>query len=57
VVFSTSDHIPALLKLKPKLPTLKMIINVDPISSESVKLLKEWSRTQGVNFQELAECT
>lgn len=34
-----------------------MIINVDTISSESVKLLKEWSRTQGVIFQELAECT
>lgn len=34
-----------------------MIICVDKVSSESVNLLKEWSRAQGVIFQELEQCT
>lgn len=32
-VFSSLAHIPTLLKLKPRLPTLKMIISVDPLDS------------------------
>lgn len=56
VVFTTSDHVPTLLKLKPKIPSLRRIVNVDKISSDASNLLKEWSHSQGVIFEQLADC-
>ena len=56
VIFVTSDHIPTLLKLVPKVPNLKMIVCVDKVSSNVAKILKEWGQAQGVSFREFAEC-
>ncbi|PPQ64003.1 hypothetical protein CVT24_009377 [Panaeolus cyanescens] len=55
IVFSTSDHIPTLLKLAPRTPTLKYLVCVDKISLDAAKLLKEWSAAQGLTFQQLSE--
>lgn len=55
VIFVTSDHIPTLLKLVPKVPNLKMIVCVDTLSVNVAKVLKEWSQTQGLVFKEFSE--
>ena len=56
VVFTTTDHVPKLLELKSKVPTLKMIVTIDDISTDAAKLLNSWAASLGVVFQELADC-
>ena len=55
VVFATSDHIPTLLKLMPKVPNLKMIVCVDTVPLSVATILKEWSQTHGLVFRQFAE--
>lgn len=55
VLFVTSDHIPTLLKLVPKVPNLKMIVCVDIVPLNVATILREWSETQGLLFREFAE--
>lgn len=55
IIFVTSDHIPALLKLVPKVPNLKTIVCMDTAPSNVSKILREWSQAQGLSFREFAE--
>jgi len=55
LVFSTSDHVPTLLKLAPKVGLLKVIVVIDTVTAESGKLLKEWSESQNVTILHLSE--
>ncbi|KAJ8093193.1 medium-chain fatty acid-CoA ligase faa2 [Marasmius tenuissimus] len=55
IVFTTSDHIPTLLKLKSKVPMLKMIVSIDDLSEDSRRILAEWGQTQNVKVTELRE--
>ncbi|OSD01625.1 acetyl-CoA synthetase-like protein [Trametes coccinea BRFM310] len=55
VVFATPDHIPALLKLAPQTPRLKMIIAMDPLSSETKSVLSAWGETVNVQVKDLSE--
>ena len=56
VVFTTSDHIPTLLKLKQKVPMLKMIVSIDDLSEDGKRILGEWGQTQNVKVTEMQEC-
>jgi long-chain acyl-CoA synthetase len=55
VIFATSDHIPTLLKLVPKVPDLKMIVCVDTVPLNVATVLKEWSQTCNLVFRQFAE--
>jgi long-chain acyl-CoA synthetase len=55
MVFSTSDHIPTLLKLAPQIPCLKMVVVIDATPLSPAKLLMEWGRSVGIKVQELHE--
>ena len=55
VIFATSDHIPTLLKLVPKVPDLKMIVCVDTVPLNVATILKEWSQTHGLVFRQFVE--
>ena len=55
VIFATSDHIPTLLKLVPKVAGLKMIVCVDTVPLNVATVLKEWSQTHGLVFRQFAE--
>ncbi|EMD38497.1 hypothetical protein CERSUDRAFT_153411 [Gelatoporia subvermispora B] len=55
VVFTTVDHIPALLKLAPKIPTVKLIVAIDELSPESKRILAEWGQERNVKVQDLPE--
>ncbi|KAL0580215.1 medium-chain fatty acid-CoA ligase faa2 [Marasmius crinis-equi] len=54
-VFTTPEHIPTLLKLKNKLPMLKMIVSIDNLSAEGKRILAEWGQTQDVKITEMRE--
>ena len=55
VIFATSDHIPTLLKLVPKVMDLKMIVCVDTVPLNVATILKEWSQTHGLVFRQFVE--
>jgi long-chain acyl-CoA synthetase len=55
VIFVTQEHIAALLKLAPKLPTLKLIISIDDLTPQMKNACAAWAETQGLKFQELRD--
>jgi long-chain acyl-CoA synthetase len=55
VVFTTADHIPALLKLAPSIPVVKLIVSMDILSGEPKKILGEWAASQNIKFMDFAE--
>ncbi|KAI0670490.1 acetyl-CoA synthetase-like protein [Trametes maxima] len=55
IIFATPAHIPALLKLAPKTPTLKTIVAMDPLEAETKAVLSSWGETINVKIQDLAE--
>ncbi|KAK2467033.1 hypothetical protein APHAL10511_001291 [Amanita phalloides] len=55
VVFSTSDHIPTLLKLTEKTPQVKLIVVMDELTPEVKNVLVQWGSKIGVKIMELSE--
>ncbi|OCH95501.1 acetyl-CoA synthetase-like protein [Obba rivulosa] len=55
VIFTTADHIPALLKLAQRIPGVKMIVAIDDISPESKNILVEWGQQCNVQVKDLPE--
>ncbi|KAH7929786.1 long-chain-fatty-acid-CoA ligase [Leucogyrophana mollusca] len=55
VIFTTVDHIPALLKMAPKIPVLKMIVSFDPLAPQTRAALAAWGETVDVQVKELGE--
>lgn len=55
IIFTTVDHIPALLKLAPKVPAMKMIVSFDGLSVDARKALVAWGETVGVQVKEFSE--
>ncbi|KAG6832688.1 hypothetical protein H0H92_012260 [Tricholoma furcatifolium] len=55
VIFSTSDHIPTLLKLAPKVPVLKLIVCIDDLVPETNRVLTEWAASQNIQLKQLRE--
>ncbi|KAK7023957.1 peroxisomal long chain acyl-CoA synthetase 7 [Favolaschia claudopus] len=55
IIFSTLDHIPALLKMAPQIPVLKMIVSIDPLSPEISKVFTEWGQIHNIVVKDLSE--
>ena len=55
IVFATQDHIPALLKLAPKCPNLRMVVSMDDLSDETKKVLKAWGESVQIDVKEMFE--
>ncbi|KAI0797878.1 acetyl-CoA synthetase-like protein [Abortiporus biennis] len=51
IVFVASDHIPALLKLSPKTPVVKIIVSMDELSEESHRILAAWGKEKKIKVQ------
>ncbi|TBU65954.1 acetyl-CoA synthetase-like protein [Dichomitus squalens] len=55
VIFATPAHIPALLKLAPKCPTLKLVVAMDDLTAQTKSVLSAWGETAGVQIKEQSE--
>ncbi|KAF5315901.1 hypothetical protein D9611_005031 [Ephemerocybe angulata] len=55
VVLTSADHVSTLLKLAPKIPSLKLIVSFDELPDQANTAFKEWAQTQGIQFQTLQE--
>ncbi|KIK63618.1 hypothetical protein GYMLUDRAFT_40677 [Collybiopsis luxurians FD-317 M1] len=54
-IFTSLDHIPTLLKLQPKIPMLKAIVSMDPLTPEMRKVLTEWGWSVGIHVMDMKE--
>ncbi|KAG6889706.1 hypothetical protein C0992_004335 [Termitomyces sp. T32_za158] len=54
-VFCTSDHIPTLLKLAPKVNFVKLIVCIDDLTLEAKQILTEWAASQNIQLKQLRE--
>ena len=55
IIFASSQHIPTLIALGPKVPMLKMIVSLDELSPETRNVLNQWGKNQGIDVKELLE--
>lgn len=55
IVFTASSHIPALLKVAPKCPSLRVIVSMDTLMEREGAVLKAWAETTGVELWELPD--
>ncbi|PFH50070.1 hypothetical protein AMATHDRAFT_61830 [Amanita thiersii Skay4041] len=55
VIFSTSDHLPALLKLADRIPHVKLLVSIDDLTPEVKKVFVEWGEVHGLKVMELRE--
>jgi long-subunit acyl-CoA synthetase (AMP-forming) len=55
VIFATAPHLPALLKLVPSCPCLKMIVSIDELSQEAKSIAGNWAQAQGIELRELRD--
>ena len=49
------QHIPTILKMAPKVPTLKVLVSLDPIPEEEKKILSAWGHSVGIKVIDLEE--
>ncbi|KAF8636675.1 hypothetical protein AX17_003481 [Amanita inopinata Kibby_2008] len=55
VVFSTSDHLPTLLRLANKAPQVRLLVSIDDLTPEAKKVLVEWGQSHDIKVMELRE--
>ncbi|KAG8955262.1 hypothetical protein FRC03_011236 [Tulasnella sp. 419] len=58
IIFATAQHLPSLLSLSPKTPTVKVIVSIDPLPEETRKVLSAWGKEKGIeifDFKEIEE--
>ncbi|KAI0771152.1 acetyl-CoA synthetase-like protein [Trametes elegans] len=55
VVFAAPSHIPFLLTIASKLPTLKMIVSLEALEEDEKRVLTAWAKTANIKFQDIAE--
>ena len=55
LIFTTSNHLAALLRTAPRHPHLRLIVVIDELEPESKRFATAWAQTMGVKLQELSE--
>jgi hypothetical protein len=56
IIFTTADHIPALLKIAPKVVCMTRIVSFDALSPDAHRAFVAWGETVGVRVEELSGC-
>ncbi|KAJ8592807.1 acetyl-CoA synthetase-like protein [Rhizopogon salebrosus TDB-379] len=54
IIFTTADHIPALLKIAPKVVCMTRIVSFDALSPDAHRAFVAWGETVGVRVEELS---
>ncbi|KAL1950764.1 hypothetical protein VTO73DRAFT_5888 [Trametes versicolor] len=55
VVYASPEHIPFLLTIAPKLPTLKLIISIEPLEDDEKRVMVAWGKTSNIKVKDIAE--
>ncbi|WVW80476.1 hypothetical protein I302_102458 [Kwoniella bestiolae CBS 10118] len=50
IIFASSNHLPSLLKIAPKCPSLKVIVSMDPLPRSEHDLLSQWAASLGLEL-------
>jgi len=55
IIFTTSNHLAALLRTAPRHSHLRLIVVIDELQPDTKRFATAWSQTMGVKLQELSE--
>ncbi|KAI8978835.1 acetyl-CoA synthetase-like protein [Trametes punicea] len=55
VVFAAPEHIPFLLTIADKLPTLKMVVSLEALDDDQKHILSAWAKSKNLQFMDIAE--
>lgn len=55
IIFVAPQHIPKLLKLSSKIPTLKIIVAMEPLEFEAKNILTAWGDQAGIKIMDMSE--
>lgn len=55
-MFAAQEHIPFLLTLSPKLPTLRLIVSIEELEDDEKRILTAWGQTRNVKLMDITEC-
>ncbi|KAH9851564.1 acetyl-CoA synthetase-like protein [Lenzites betulinus] len=54
-VFASPEHIPFLLTIAAKVPTLKMVISIEPLEDDEKRVLTAWAKTNNLKLRDIAD--
>ncbi|WVO13079.1 hypothetical protein L204_100689 [Cryptococcus depauperatus] len=55
IIIAAATHIPALLKIAPSCPSLRVVVSMDPMAPTEKSLLGQWASTLGIELMTLEE--
>jgi long-chain acyl-CoA synthetase len=55
IIFASSNHLAALLKLAPKCPSLRVIVSMDPLLHGEKDVLTQWASSVNVELLDMLE--
>ena len=55
IVFSSANHIPSLLKIAPKCPSLRAVVCMDPMTHQQKDVLQQWASSIDVELLDMLE--
>ncbi|KIR67483.1 long-chain acyl-CoA synthetase [Cryptococcus bacillisporus CA1873] len=50
IIVASQNHLPALLKIAPLCPSLRVIVSMDPLPTSERQLLNQWAASVGLGF-------
>nr|KIR48658.1 long-chain acyl-CoA synthetase [Cryptococcus bacillisporus CA1280] len=50
IIVASQNHLPALLKIAPLCPSLRVIVSMDPLPTSERQLLNQWAASVGLDF-------
>lgn len=50
IIVASRNHLPALLKIAPLCPSLRVIVSMDPLPTSERQLLNQWAASVGLDF-------
>ncbi|WVO19611.1 uncharacterized protein IAS62_000900 [Cryptococcus decagattii] len=50
IIVASQNHLPALLKIAPLCPSLRVIVSMDPLPASERQLLNQWAASVGLGF-------
>lgn len=55
IIFASSNHLAALLKIAPKCPTLRIVVSVDPLAPAEKDVLAQWAANVNIELLDILE--
>lgn len=55
IIFASTNHIPSILKMAPKCPSLKIVVAIDPLTRAERDVLSQWANSVNLELLDMLE--